>query len=101
MSQYISFFVKVEGEAHSRYRSPDGVYKVDVIDDKSPVIKMASAALHEAIDTIPFLQESIHNFSVKLFSDKGDHIATTLNISTGKAIYCGRATEYPECITVH
>lgn len=102
MSEYVSFFVSVSGEAPSRYRSPDGVYKVDVIQDTHSLINMAHSVLEEAVTTIPFLYENLSNFSVKVFSSQGDYIATNLNHCNyeTKACYCGRALEYPDTITI-
>jgi len=103
MGQYVSFYVSVVGQAHSRHRSPEGVYQIDVLDGASSQQIAAEAALSSALRHIPFLEDDASRFSIRLFTDDGEEFVLPLTGSSpheSKACYCGRAFDYPDFIMI-
>jgi hypothetical protein len=103
MESHISFLVKVEGSAHSRHRSPEGVYQLDVMTRSSPVRYMAETIIQSALHHIPFLNEESNKFSIRLFSVQGEEIVSSTSRSFDKSddvCYCGRVFDYPEILSL-
>ena len=96
----VSFFVKVEGHAYSRHRSPTGVYKVDVREEKT-VKHSACAAMEVARQRVPFLNENPHGFTFRTFLDNGEEVVVPKVLATqygDHGSYDGRQLVYPTAI---
>lgn len=97
-----SFYIKVEGPCHSTHRNPQGVYKIEVIKEKT-LRHSACAALQVARDSVPFLSESANSFVLRAYSQDGEEIIIPKALDTlhdHLGIFQGRANDCPEIITL-
>lgn len=102
LSSSQSFFVKVEGQCHSNHRNPQGVYRVDVIPEKT-VAHSACAALAVARDAVPFLDENPHYFTLRAFLEDGTEIVIPRPLVTAHdrfGCFQGRSKDHPVAITI-
>jgi hypothetical protein len=98
----LSFFVKVEGQAHSNHRNPQGVYAIEVLEEKTPA-HSAVAAAHVARESVPFLNENPDCFILRVFTSDGTEVLVPRTLNTTHEEYGrfgGRAKSYPEIITL-
>ena len=97
----LPFFIKVEGQAYSNHRSPQGIYEVKVRAEKS-IEHSACAALSVARDSVPFLDENREYFTVRVYKQDGTEVVIPRSLVTHfeeKGRFTGRATSYPEEIS--
>lgn len=97
-------FVRVDCQAHSRYRSPEGVYQVNVPQD-CHVIQQASTAVRLVRENAAFMNENADKACVRVFSAEGHEISVPLLMEDPEddemdASFCGRAIDFPEHITI-
>ena len=104
MGQGQSFFVRVDGRGDSVYRSPKGVYHIELNQVHTSERVMARAVLDGATQTIPFLKECVNSCTMRLFTSAGEEISITglpggcdeLSINQ-----CERVRSFPLNITEH
>ena len=97
----LPFFVKVEGQAYSNYRNPQGIYGVEVKAEKS-LAHSACAALAVARDSVPFLDENKELFTLRVYKEDGQEIVIPRSLITHfeeEGRFTGRAKDYPEEIS--
>ena len=95
-----SFLVKVDGQCHSGHRRPQGVYKVNVLAEKT-ITHSACAALEVARDAVPFLNENVNSCSLRVFLEDGREIVVPRTLNTQHSDHGrlqGRVRCYPESI---
>ena len=98
----VSFFVKVEGQPYSNHRNPQGVYQVDVVEEKT-LVHSACAAIQVVKDSVPFLDENPECFTLKAFSSDGKEVIIPRLLVTDHnefGILRGRSFDHPEIITL-
>lgn len=93
----LPFYIKVDGQAFSGHRDPQGIYEVEVLSDAG-LVHSAYAALEIAKEYIPFLDENSDNFTLRAFTKDGTEVIVKrpmpLNSNT-KTCFCGRVSSYP------
>ena len=97
-----SIFIKVEGQCHSNHRSPQGVYKVEVIPEKT-IAHSACAAIQVARYSVPFLSENPDRFTLTAFSEDGHEISIPRPLTTAhdhRGCFKGRSFDHPDTITI-
>ena len=98
----VSFFVKVDCQAHSRHRDPQGVYHVKVVKEET-ILHCANAAIQIVKDHVAFIDENIDKVTIRVFSPDGDEVPVAASVDSQFCEYGsfqGRAEDYPENITV-
>lgn len=98
----ISLFVLVECDPHSSHRDPKGVYKVELIEEKS-LLHCACAAVQIVKDYAPFLEENIDKTHMRVFSHDGSEIRIATFVDPQyleMGLFQGRADDFPESITL-
>jgi hypothetical protein len=101
-SDSLSFFVKVEGRAYSNHRNPEGIYGVEVIAERTAQ-HSACAALSIAQDSVPFLSENPHGFTLRVFNTHGEEVLVPQPLMTRhetRGLFCGRSKNPPKSITL-
>ena len=90
--QYKQYYLLVEGSAHSAHRNPEGIYRIDVIDDETTVDITANIAIDTGKSTIPFIGEGLAQHSIRIFDDSGSEITLTQTASNlpQKGLFIGR-----------
>lgn len=94
----LPFYIKVDGQAFSGHRDPQGVYEVEVLSDAG-IVHSAYAALEVAKEYVPFLDENTEFFTLRAFTKDGTEIIVKrpMNISNNiKTCFCGRVSNYPD-----
>lgn len=101
-NMFVTFFVRVLATPHSRHRSPEGVYKVQVRQSMDSLEEQAREARQVAFDHIPFLHENMHCSTISVFSERGNEIRIkdTFCDDISVGLYCGRAETFPEHLTM-
>lgn len=99
---FVPYFVRVDCDAHSRHRSPQGVYRVEV-EATQTTIERACSAIQTIKDRVAFMCENTNRAIVRVFTIDGDEVCIPRyiepeNYDSGE--YLGRAVEYPESITI-
>jgi hypothetical protein len=98
----ISLFVLVECDPYSSHRDPKGVYKVELVEEKS-LLHCACAAVQLVKDYAPFVEENIDKATLRVFSDDGSEIKIATFVDPQHlemGLFQGRADDFPESITV-
>lgn len=99
---FIPYFVRVDCDAPSRHRSPQGVYRVEVEATQS-TIERACSAIQTIKDRVAFMCENTNRTIVRVFTEHGDEVRVPSYIETEECdsgSYLGRALDYPEVITL-
>jgi len=97
-----SLYVRIECEAFSGHRNPEGIYCVDVADDKS-LLHAASAAIQIVREHVPFLDENLNRTSIRVFSPEGSEILLAVEIESDQVdfgSFKGRASDHPPIIAL-
>lgn len=103
MPEYVKLFVKVSGKPHSQYRSAEGIFHVEVLNEQTP-IHNACAAIATATECVPFLAEAPHKYMLDVFDVRGVQIKVPREVPTQYervAAFYGRASDYPTVIESH
>lgn len=98
----VPFFVRVDCDAHSRHRNPQGVYHVETVKEET-ILHCASAAIQIVKDQVAFIDENIDKVSIRVFAKDGSEIVVPTTIDAKFHEYGsfhGRAAEYPDEITI-
>lgn len=98
----VSLYVKVDCNATSRHRDPQGIYLVDVVEDQS-ILHCANAAIQVVKDRVAFIDENIDKVTLKVFCAQGNEIRIPVLVETqfhDRANFRGRALDFPEIITL-
>lgn len=99
---FIPYFVRVDCDAHSRHRSPQGVYRVEVKSTPS-IVESACSAIQTIKDRVAFMCENTNRAIVRVFKEDGSEVRVPKYIETDECpsgAYLGRAENYPEEITL-
>lgn len=97
----LQFLVKVEGQSHSNHRNPQGVYHIEVVEEKT-IAHSAYAAIQVAKDAVPFLNENPESMTLKAYTLDGEEISIPRPLCTHHehhGFYVGRAKDFPDTIT--
>lgn len=100
--EVVPYFVRVDCEAHSRHRSPQGVYLVEV-DATKTILERACSAIQTIKDSVAFMCENTNRTIVRVFAKDGSEVLLPQHIETEDSesgLYFGRADGYPEIITL-
>jgi len=98
----ISLFVLVECDSYSSHRDPKGVYKVELVEEKS-LLHCACAAVQLVKDYAPFVDENLDKTNIRVFSHDGNEIRISTFVDPQHlemGLFQGRAEDFPENITL-
>ncbi len=93
----LPFYIKVDGQAFSGHRDPQGIYEVEVLSDAG-LVHSASIAIEVAKEYIPFLDENSDVFTLRAFTKDGTEVVVKRSLASTDSIktcFCGRAASYP------
>lgn len=99
---HVALFVLVECDPHSNHRNPKGVYKVNVVEEETP-LHCACAAVQLVRDYAPFVEENIDKTNIRVFADDGTEIKIAANVDPrfyDLGLFEGRCQDVPESITL-
>jgi hypothetical protein len=98
----VPFFISVEGQSYSNHRNPQGVYSVEVEEEKT-IAHSACAAIQVARDCIPFIGENPESLKIRVFGSDGCEVVIARPLFTShenRGLFMGRCKSYPESIMV-
>ena len=102
ISSSISLFVLVECDPFTSHRDPKGVYKVELVQEKS-LLHCACAAVQLVRDYAPFVEENIDKSTLRVFSHDGSEIKIATHVDPQHlemGLFQGRVDDFPENITL-
>jgi hypothetical protein len=98
----LPFFISVEGQSYSNHRNPQGVYEIEVEEEKT-IAHSAYAAIQIAREYIPFFNENRESLKLRVFAKDGGEVTIPRPLLTAhelKGFFKGRTKSHPECITL-